>query len=48
MILDHGSDAVTACVIAMSVSKIVGFNKLLQSLVLGITAFLFFLALLEQ
>ena len=48
MILDHGCDALTSCIIAMSVAKIVGLGKFLQSVVLGITAFLFFLALLEQ
>lgn len=48
MILDHGCDALTTCTIALSVGRIVGLSKFWQAYVLGLSAFLFFLANLEQ
>lgn len=48
MILDHGCDALTTCTIALSVGRIVGLSKFWQAYVLALSAFLFFLANLEQ
>lgn len=48
MILDHGCDAISCCLLTLSVSSLLGLSKRMQALMLAVNAFLFFMANLEQ
>lgn len=48
MLFDHGCDALSTGIIALSFAKIAGVGKFLQCVITALAVFVFFLATLEQ